>query len=255
VRVLDSVRALLSAGHSIGEIARIGRAALLELPLPEPPPQRRGEPDRLAAWRRGMIDAAVAIDGAALERNLDEVFALVSAEEAIERVIAPAMEQLGELWRQGRSSVAGEHLASAKVTGRLLKLLQVSDRSKAPSAPLSIVACLPDEQHQLGALVAAYVTSRHGFRVSFLGPSLPLEDLETTWQILTPDVVCLSVSREALLRTHEPRLLELVRRAPASLRFILGGRGVVGVNLPELTAEGVRIVSAIRDLEPTLRAI
>lgn len=253
LRVLESVRDLLGAGRTIGEIARLGRRQLLSALAPRPAEVGGSGNARFASWRRGMVDAAVALDGSRLERTLDETFARVSVSEAIEQVVVPAMEQLGELWRQGRCSVAGEHMASAKVAGRMLKLLQIADRSANTSAPASVAACLPDEQHQLGSLVAAYCLGRYGFRVTYLGPSMPLADLEETCRVLRPDVVCLSVSRESLLRTHQPRLLELVRRSPSSVRFVLGGSGVVGAEQPALAEEGVKVVGTIREFEAVLR--
>lgn len=251
LRVLRRVRELLDSGHSIGEVARIGRAALIETegtraatPLEAAAPAAAGDDGEgraLRPWARAIVDASVAIDERALHRALDEAFSALSAPAAIELVVEPALREIGRLWLEGRCSVAGEHLASAKVTGRLLGLLEASNAAPGETSPVAIACCLPDEQHQVGALLVGYCLARQGYRVSYLGPAMPFEDLERAIERLRPEIVCLSVVREALLRAHEPQLIEVVRRHPR-LRFYLGGPGVRGDH-DELVSAGAVLLS------------
>lgn len=174
---------------------------------------------------RRLADAAVAIDERAVEEVLDEAFGLRSVPVALEQVIEPGLVQIGALWAAGRCSVSGEHMASTKVLGRLLKLLETANPAAESGAPVAVAAAFPDERHEIGALVAAHTLTRHGYRVVYLGSSLPVEALERACRLLEPALVCLSVTRSPLLETHAPQLAELAGRLPDGVRVLVGGQG------------------------------
>lgn len=253
LHVLHRVKELLAQGRSIGEVAAMGRKTLLR-PAPLTPPSigtRKAHPARphLNAagnqLRESLVEAAVAIDARALDRLLDEAFSVFSPEAAISQIVEPALLQIGGLWAEGRCSVAGEHLASHKIMGRLHRLLAASNNSALNGIHLGLVACLPDEQHEIGAMLVAYWLTRFGYRVSYLGGSLPLSDLERACRTLRPAAVFLSVSRESLLETHEPQLIELLGRLNGKIPFHVGGRGVARAR-PALEEAGAKLA-----LEPS----
>lgn len=259
--VLRRVRQLLDEGRSIGEISLAGREALLAarpgfdapagadasgdvlspgvaVPATVPASGRPGD-DELSQLADAIVRSTVLLDGDGIESALERAFSRVSPSRVIAAVIEPAARDIGALWSAGRCSVAGEHLASSLFVGRLLRLLQ-STNPTHPDAPPSICACFPDEQHELGALIVAYHLSRMGLKVSYLGPSLPFDDLELALSRLEPRAVYLSVTRPALLLAHRPRYLELARRHGERVVFLLGGQGVEGQD-PELAEAGVRL--------------
>jgi DNA-binding transcriptional MerR regulator/methanogenic corrinoid protein MtbC1 len=246
--VLRRVRELLDQGRSIGEIAIAGRKALLHdagaAPAPWPP--GRGEtgtpaeaPGPLAQLRDAVVRASVAIDAPAVERTLDAAFALVAPELAIDAVVAPAATAIGELWAAGECSVAGEHLASSIYTHRLRRL--VDSAGTAASGPAAIAACWPEEQHEAGALVAAFHLGKLAQRVTYLGPSLPFADLGRAIEALAPRATCLSVSRHELLLAHRRAFLELVASHPGTA-FVVGGQAVSAGDA-ELEAAGVHVLA------------
>lgn len=266
LRVLMRVRRLLDEGRSIGEIAALGRGALLSAALREVGPAGpeaatspggeapggagvAGEP-RLEGWRSAFVEAAVAMDDVRLVRVLDQVFALMSPPVAIAQVIQPSLYMLGDQWAAGRASVASEHLASAALVGRLLRLIEAAQPPAGNGSRAAICACLPDEQHEIGALVVAYALARLHHRVAYLGASMPLTDLEGSCQTLRPTLLCLSVSRASLLATHEPRLVEMTRRLRPT-RILVGGRGVEGP-WPALEEAGVELILPAQDLTSAL---
>jgi methanogenic corrinoid protein MtbC1 len=255
--VLRQVERLLAEGRSIGEVAVLGRPELLARSRvrpgpaggptgqgPEGPgttPEPAGQPVGLDPLLEAIVQAAVDIDHPALERSLDAAFALVSPEYAVGQVLEPAARRIGELWVEGRCSVAGEHMASSAFILRLQKLLENTNRILGDASPQVVTACFPDELHEVGALVVAYLLTLNGIRVVHLGAALPFEDLERAMEVLHPSGVYLSVTREAIFRAHRPHLLELVRRRNGGLVMMLGGQGVRAGDT-ELEELGIRIV-------------
>lgn len=231
LQVLLRVKDLIGQGRSIGEIATVGRGKLLDqsaarkpvevAPLPKAGPELRRELDR---WTQGIVDGALALDSGAVNRSLDEAFARVDAETAIFEVMQPASVNLGELWAQGKCSVAAEHLATGVFVHRLRKLLEAAEPRRSPYAPV-IAACFPDEYHQLGALMLSYLLARNGVRVSFLGAALPLEDLAGACDVVRPAAVLLSVTRREIYKAYRKPLLAVLRNRGKAERYIVGGQG------------------------------
>jgi DNA-binding transcriptional MerR regulator/methylmalonyl-CoA mutase cobalamin-binding subunit len=265
LKILFRIKSLIAQGRSIGEIALFGRENLLEA-LPA-----RGMSGKESQWTgklaeprlingkaeslpwgestaingqfekcaNDIVQAAVAIDSAALEIALNQAFSLVPPEVAIREVLEPSATKIGELWAKGTCSVAGEHLASGIFVHRLQKLIE-SSRPQDRPAQTAICACFPDEQHQVGTLVLAYYLCLHGISVSYLGASLPFEELEHACRLIAPRAVYLSVTRPVLYLTHRPRLIEMLRRHAGSSAFYIGGGGITAED-PELEQLGAKV--------------
>ena len=229
LRVLLASRALIDAGRAIGEIAALGRQALLE---------RRDalsegaqtlsvlEPDDAEhqALRDRLLRAAIAVDPRAADAVLDELFVRYKPELAVHAVLMPASRAIGEAWVAGTCSVAGEHLVSSRIRELLGRLLRWAERAPDALGAEAIVACFPDELHENGALSTAFLLARRGFAVTYLGAALPWADLRQVVAEREPSEVFLSVSQKARFNAERPVLLELVAQAP-STRFWIGGRG------------------------------
>ena len=251
IKVLLRIKSLISVGLSIGEIALMGRDLLIaSQPLKTASGQhlqgtkRRTDfiespaetellgvaedlllDSQLEKCSASIVEAALAIDSSALEAALNQAFSVVPAEVVIRKVIEPSATKIGELWVKGSCSVAGEHMASGIFVHRLQKLIE-SSRPQNRSAPTAICACFPDEQHQLGTLVLAYYLCLHGVSVSYLGASLPFEELEHACELIAPRAVYLSVTRPVVFLTHRPRLIEMLGRLGRSVYFCIGGGGI-----------------------------
>lgn len=250
--VLRRVRELLDQGRTIGEIAAMGRPALLSAARRGAAPAEPRDPAPALDRLRGqLVTGAAELDARGVERALDEAFALATPVSVLEQVLEPALTEIGELWASGRVTVAGEHLVSAKVAARLSQLITVATPGDA-GAEVAVVACLPGEQHEIGAMFAAYALARRGLRVAWLGGSLPLEDLEGACRRLQPAVLCLSVARADVLAAHEPQLIAMARRL-ARPRILLGGQGV-GEEHRRLTAAGVELVPPGTKIDAVLSA-
>jgi hypothetical protein len=98
----------------------------------------------------------------------------------------PYSHELGIRWQQGSISVAQEHFASNVVRGRLMNLARGWGDG---NGPLAILACAPEELHDLALLVFRIVLNRKGWRVGYLGVSTPLDDVMTAAAELHPDLV------------------------------------------------------------------
>ncbi len=252
LRLLHHIRRLLAQGRSIGELAALGREALLSSSAESSGAGTTPAAEELQRLREVMLEAVRAVDASGLQQALDEVFARLSPEVAIERILEPAARQIGELWASGQCSIAGEHMATQLFAHRLRRLIEAaavraSDRS-------ALTACFPDENHELGLLMVGYELARRGFRVVHLGQALPLADLGTACRSVRPDVVVLSVTLPATFQANRDALADLIRSLPG-IRWIVGGQGAPREDAV-LASVGVRLWPAgspLRELGRLLR--
>lgn len=257
--VLQYVKDQMEDGRSIGEVAAPGHGELLtrarsEVPSPSAEDRARRDPNRpadpipetpdagpyLQSSMDDIVQAAVDLDRDALEAGLDRAFSMVSPPSVVSRVLEPAARRIGELWMEGKCSVAGEHMASSAFVLRLQKLLKTSNRALKENVPQVVTASFPDELHEIGSLVVAYELTLHGIRVVHLGPALPFEELERALDVLQPFGVYLSVTRQTLYEAHRPRFLQLLDRRGEEFEFIVGGQGIDAED-GEVRDRGVRL--------------
>lgn len=240
LRVLRSAQRMMAAGRSIGEVAALGRTALIA---------HSGSPDGDRDAEAGslidrvveeVVQSAVELDLSGINEALDRAAGVISPSCFIEDVIEPAAREIGELWTSGQCSVAGEHLASGVFVDRLCGMIESASTIGNTTTPRVIAACLPDERHQLGLLILSYFLNRHGVAVLCLGADLPFADLETAISKSGPVAVLLSVTRRATYGKHRAAIERLARDHARTITFYVGGHGVPRGDA-ELESAGVRL--------------
>ena len=231
MKVLRAVKVMLDRGQSIGEVSALGRGALLRLDL-GPSVERRAEippselTDGLTQAKERLIHSLQRLDAEDVRRLVQKLFSDLDFETLRHFALEVSLE-VGNLWAVGHLSVASEHLLSSVWKEQLL--LRTQDYLSGPAGEKTVIcAGFPDEQHELGLLFLNCELARAQHRVVYLGPALPLEDLDVAVARLQPHVTCLSVTRTAVLRVHLPRFQETVKRHP-STTFVVGGAGVAGL--------------------------
>jgi methanogenic corrinoid protein MtbC1 len=150
----------------------------------------------------------------------------IGFDEIVGDVFGPVQTELGARWAAGDIVVADEHAASAAVEALLVRL---GTTIEMPNGPSVVVVAAERDSHTLGARIVASALSLDGFRVLFLGGSVPAEDLGEYLELHQPLALALSCSIAAAL----PGAARCVAAAhEAKVPVICGGRA--------LTAERAR---------------
>ena len=177
-----------------------------------------------------QLHQAVADDYLALIGDGDEQGAVRLVDDLLDRGVAPqrvivdliggTQLRIGELWAANEWSVAREHAATA-VSERALAT--VAARTTAPAVRGRItLACVDGEWHGLPARMFAELLRLDGWRVDFLGASVPGRHLITHLHQTGPDAVALS----CMIPTRLPRAHAAITACrSAGVPVIAGGRG------------------------------
>jgi DNA-binding transcriptional MerR regulator len=168
--------------------------------------------------RSDLAAALDAFDEPRAQAVIDRLLASATVDALLTAVVLPYLHELGERWQRGEASVAQEHFASAVLRGRLLGLARGWGRGLGP---LALLACLPDEQHELGLIAFGLALRARGWRIAYLGADTPLETIDKAARVLAPALVVLNAVTDERVRPVAARLRTLARHH----RLALGGNG------------------------------
>ena len=135
-------------------------------------------------------------------------------------VVCDAQRRVGELWQRGQWSIAQEHAATA-ISEDVVAAVGARNERTADRGSV-LVACTDGEWHALPARVLAEALRLDGWRVQYLGASVPARHLASMVEDLGPDVVCISCSLSSSLWTVRD-MVEAARGAGTPV--LVGGAG------------------------------
>jgi methanogenic corrinoid protein MtbC1 len=232
---------LLESGLSAAEAAGEARVSI---PPPPVPVTALAGPGSDAAPR--LLAALRAFDDAESNLILDEALAALSVEAVLSHLVLPVLEEIGDTWERGELSIGQEHFASNLLRGRLLGL---GRNWGAGSGALALLACPPEELHDLGLLAFGLALRDRGWRIAYLGQDTPVETIRTAASELFPAAIVIAVLSERAAKSMASRLTEL----SAQFRLLLAGSGVDAELARRAGAELLTgdPVTAARELRPT----
>jgi MerR family transcriptional regulator, light-induced transcriptional regulator len=223
---LSLLRDITRAGHSIGQVAKLPTAELQQLAAASCAPLHpaTGEPSGSAPFLEQSLAAIQALDDRDLEGVFQRAETALGALGLLQKVISPLAQTIGERWRAGSLTAAHEHFASAVIRtylGHAAKPFGLAE-----SAPGLVVATPAGQLHEIGALLVGAAAANFGWRVTYLGASLPAAEIAGAARQRRARVVALSLvypEDDARLAGELTLLRELL---PSAVALVVGGRAL-----------------------------
>ncbi|QFY89216.1 MerR family transcriptional regulator [Magnetovirga frankeli] len=125
--------------------------------------------------RRRLLNCLGGFDQQKLDGLYNEALSLYPFDLVCEQLITPLLQALAERWPQRPAAIAEEHFFSAYLRNKLGSRLH-HEAPRSRGRPL-LLACVPAERHEIGLLMFALALLGRGYRVIYLGPDLPLEQI------------------------------------------------------------------------------
>jgi len=251
---LSLLHSATRAGRSIGQIARLPIDDLQRL-VDEDAAARATRPTEARAFETTpVVDAALvlarSLESAQLDAHLRRAAAVLGATAFMDSVAAPLLRRIGDEWHAGRLSPAQEHLASSVAHDIIVGMMR--EFGPAKGAPRVLVATPAGDRHAIGAALVGAAAAIEGWDVVYLGADLPASDIAAAAIAARVGVVALSIiyvdDRDRLL--GEVSVLRAL--LPAYISILAGGSGAA-LLAPELSANGVHLVSKVSQLPHALR--
>ena len=225
---LTLLRQITQAGQSISSMATLPLARLQQIAADSAAtatPPRTGQSETGPnLFLQACLEAVRALDATALDTALRQAELALGNQGMLQRVAAPLAQTIGTLWREGAITAAHEHFASAVLRHWLAQSAKAYAAS--PEAPLLIVATPSGQLHELGALLAAAAAANLGWRILYLGASLPAAEIAGTARQQKARAVALSLVYPEDDPNLEGELVRLRELLPSEIRLIAGGRAL-----------------------------
>jgi methylmalonyl-CoA mutase cobalamin-binding subunit len=179
------------------------------------------EPGRLPWTPLSWVQASARMDEAALERQFMEHWLALGSLRFLRERAVPFVVSLGEEWHAKRLSAAEEHFGSEKLGDFLAGIWRrLNELNRGPAA---LLTTLPGDPHRIGLQMVALVSAMAGWRVLYLGPSTPLEEVATTAAKVGVKAVLISVSLSVDPSQARSQTLALRGSLPRGVELVVGG--------------------------------
>ena len=184
-----------------------------------------------------------------LESSLLNASTSLGQQVVVEKVIHPLLTQIGEMWHKGEIKIAQEHMASSIIRSMLGSML-ISGKI-ASNGPTLLVTTPPGQLHEFGALISAVTAVSLGWRVIYLGPSLPVEEIADSVLKHKADALALSITIVDKKSNFEIDLRRLKKIIGNEYRVLVGGQGA-GYYQQTVTEINAKLVDDLDDLKKKL---
>lgn len=267
---LRLLRRASESGRTLKRLARLSGAELASLVKEDE--EARRERERRAADEAGAeigvgtaderivadcvercLAAVERLDAADLRAILDRAVVELRPVALVEGVIVPLMRRIGDLWWERRLSPRHEHVASAVVRSSLDRVISALDGRPAPG-PRLVSTTPPGQRHEIGAMLVAATAASAGWKVTYLGPDLPAEDIAEAARGVDADALALSLVHPE----GDPELPAALRRLgellPEEVRVFAGG-GAARAYADTLEAIGAELHEELAGLRRRLEEL
>lgn len=151
---------------------------------------------------------------------------VITPPEVYSDVICRVQQELGRLWHVNELAIGEEHFATA--TAQLVVSLMYPRLPRKPRHGKSVVAGSVDgNAHDLAVRMLADYLEMDGWRVVFLGASVPSQDFAHAAEAYSADLVALSATLATQLPAVADATVAIRARAP-KCRILVGGSGFSG---------------------------
>jgi MerR family transcriptional regulator, light-induced transcriptional regulator len=250
IQRLRLLREVTEAGRNISQVADLTDERLAELAAQDS--SATAAPlEATAAWyRETCLAAAERMNGEAVHATLMRGVVSLRPREFMGEVLLPLLHEVGERWHAGRLGPVHEHVVSEAARRVLLWLIDAYEAT--PDAPVLVATTPTGELHEFGAMAVAAVALEEGWRVIYLGSSLPASEIVRAVRHMRASVVALSIVNVAeaeVVRAAE----ELVGGVSAGVLVVAGGAGASAARAG-LERAGVHALPNLEALRELLRA-
>ncbi len=139
-----------------------------------------------------------------------------------EDVVTPVMHETGRMWQRNEIGIAQEHVVTGSVERLMAQLIEF-DRTMQRRDLTVATASIGESRHQVAARMVADAFTLCGWQATYLGSSVPVDDLLDYVDRVSVDVLAISAT---LARDVLPvrELIEQLDLRPLAPLVIVGGR-------------------------------
>ena len=248
IQLLMYIHSQIESGRTIGQLVKIGSPRLRH-EMKEGPVQIIGLPSAHHDTAMTLIQAARRSDRNRIKSIIQGLVDQLGMERAIQLVFFPILKAIGELWHRGQSSITGEHMVTQAIRQHLVESLRKQSITEGEKV---VVACAPQDFHELGAMAAALILRSQGWQPIYLGTDSGIDMIRIACKRHLARLIIISMVREPSKIEITKILKQMRKRLLPLCPVIVGGQGVSGYK-NEMEQFGIKYLqefNQIKKLKP-----
>jgi MerR family transcriptional regulator, light-induced transcriptional regulator len=247
LKMMLNIALLNNHGFKISKIANMTREEVCKT-VRETINKTSNFEDQINALTVAMID----LDEDAFEKITATNILQHGFEKMMIHIIYPFLIRIGTLWTTDAINPAQEHFITNLIRQKVIVAIDGHFEPNRTN-PKKFMLFLPEgELHEISLLFSYYLIKSRGYKVVYLGQSLPMKDLEDVYQVHKPDfIVCIITSTPGAedVQTY----VDLLGHKFPHPQILLSGYQVVGQDIK--TSQNMIIINQIQNLIDMLEEI
>jgi DNA-binding transcriptional MerR regulator len=182
---------------------------------------KRNETDLSVELMDELMQSLLNFDENQANEHLNKAFSLYTCDKVVIEMLGILLTKIGDQREAGIVTSAHEHFASSFLRSRIGMMLHTLPGDGL--LPKAIAICGPGESHELDLLIFTLFLRRKGFKVIYIGESIPESDFDIVIEQVKPEFLFLSCA----LHINVKKTLELVNSLSLKykqLKIGLGGK-------------------------------
>jgi methanogenic corrinoid protein MtbC1 len=180
-----------------------------------------------------MLELLIRNDTNSLVDIFERYYQFFGLVKFYERLLAPVMYKVGEMWKAGKLNVATEHVCS-NAAHTLVKIIneRFSRNPVANRKALKILICTPEgEYHSLGCMVIESFLRSKGYCVSNIAPSVPSDAIIAFTDKFNPDLIMISITLGENIGVANKLINKILESRISVPPVLVGGIGIESITI------------------------
>lgn len=219
LKYIMSLALLNKKGHRISQLARMSPEETADMVTAIS--TQHSEYD---AQIEGLVIATIDYDEERFEKIMNTSILQIGFEETVKRIVFPFLDKVGVMWISGAMLAAQEHFMSQLLRQKIIVAIdghvkRYDDHSR------KFLLFLPNgEWHELTLLFLNYLLKSRNHKVTYLGASVPLNEVLTVAETIQPDYFYTIITSVPNGYSVDEYLNTIADRFPTSQVFASGNQ-------------------------------
>jgi DNA-binding transcriptional MerR regulator len=192
-----------------------------------------------------LVLSMIDFDDVRFEQTIAESVSLHGFEMTMLNIVIPFLQKVGMMWLSGESSIVQEHFISNLIRKRLLVAVDSLSPVRDQSADSYLLFLPEGELHETGLLFSKYILKARGKKVTYLGQTVPREDVKGFCQDKKPTFLLTFFTAAHSVSSINEYLKDLKAMA-GTTRVLVAGMQIHDPLI--MIPEGVVFISSVMDL-------
>ncbi len=225
LKTMLNVSTLNNNGHKISKIAKMSEAEINDHVLMVVS-KKENHADQIRALTLSMVE----MDENRFEKIMANNILQHGFEDTMINIVFPFLIRIGYLWQTNAVNPAQEHFMTNLIRQKIYVAID-GQFSKQMESQQTFMLFLPEgELHEISLLFACYLIRARGFKVYYLGQSLPLGDLNSAYMVHEPDFL-LTIITSTPGNGQVQKYVDTLSETFSDATILLTGSQIVGQGL------------------------